>query len=216
MNLEDKISNGSSNNKDLSNEWKTILAASSNQAEILSKLREGIDANHVLSLSDNFELRFRLLTVGEESAIHCFVDSILNESYRYNIPSDKKEEIRAIEYLKVKLVLALSTPQPLGSSFIVYNANSQLKYRDLSEISLQRLLQLSKEYESLEAKFNPDLGILNANDISDLVEAVKKSVIQPKDLNYGALLSSFIFLIEQVKLEDKAYSAALSLSQSKN
>jgi hypothetical protein len=218
MSLMEKLSKDIENKEKHPNQsmWDTLNIAKGDQGELLTALRKGTDYSTSFSVGE-VTLTLRLLSVSEESAVLAFVNEILTY-YPYVLKdNEKKAEVYSLELLKVKLMMA-TTPSTIkvGSSLLQYNARAQIKYADVSGLTLHELSYLIKEYDALEARFNPRLEMLEESDVVQIIEMVKKSDIVLKDLSYSVLLNIANTLLNESKQLDKILSTSAASSQSDN
>lgn len=215
MSLVEKLSKDTTNQAKhpKSELWDTLSVRKGNQEDLLKALREGSEAQHEVKAGEGCTLILRILTISEEAALNSFVAEVM-KYYPYTIDSEHRADVEAIERMKLKVMMASTKPNKrLGASLLNYNADAQLTYLDVSTLTLSELHFILKEYQSLESKYNPSLETLPEKDLVEVIDFVKKSVIQPKDLSYSILLGGFKLLIQQQLQEDKVFSQLQSTSQ---
>jgi len=212
MSLIEELSKKSTNDKKhpAKEQWDAVMRGDENVSDIVNALKKGSDEFYEIQITEDVFLPIRLLTISEEAAVKSFVSTVL-EYYPYSkIDDNKREEIKAIEELKIKLMMITTPPMKFGSTFFRYNAAAKLKYSDVSQLTLATLLEIAKEYQSLEARFNPHFEGMEESYVLQLIEYIKKQELKSKDLSYNALLTGFNLLIQENARMDKILSSSLT------
>lgn len=154
--------------------------------DILAKMRAGIKETYEIRMRE-MRIPVRVLTIDE-------VNDIRREALKLTMVSNGDETDKNVQIQRMTLKLATTLKPGTGPL---------LSDKLLKMLSVDEINYLYEEFVNVMDRVNPTLETISPEQFKELVDALKKTLVSPKDLStrqLRAICSAYVDLIQRQEI----------------